>query len=83
MYSIGIAYVLWFFLGVFGVHRFYLGRTGSGLLWLLTGGLCGVGQLVDLFLIPSLVDEANRRAGQGGGAPVPAGGRPRLPNEDE
>jgi TM2 domain-containing membrane protein YozV len=81
MYSTGIAYLLWFFLGVFGVHRFYLGKTGSGLLWLLTGGLCGIGQVVDLFLIPSMVDEANRQAGHGGSAPV--GPRRRHPNEDE
>jgi hypothetical protein len=57
--SVGIAYVLWLLLGFNGVHRFYCGRIGTGFLWLFTGGLCGIGWLVDLFLVPSLVREAN------------------------
>jgi TM2 domain-containing membrane protein YozV len=57
--SIGIAYVLWFFLGLLGIHRFYLNRVGTGILWLLTGGLLGIGWLVDLFLIPGMVRRAN------------------------
>ena len=52
-------YVLWFFLGVFGVHRFYLGLAGSGCLYAMTGGFCFLGVLLDLFLIPSRVDKAN------------------------
>ncbi|HEY3242135.1 MAG TPA: NINE protein [Phycisphaerae bacterium] len=59
MKSIGVAYVLWFFLGVLGIHRFYLNRVGTGVLWLLTGGLLGIGWLVDLFLIPGMVRQAN------------------------
>lgn len=42
-------YLLWFFLGVFGVHRFYTGRWITGLLWLFTGGLAGVGWVFDAF----------------------------------
>ena len=62
MKAIGIAYMLWLPpLGLLGVHRFYCGRVGTGLLWLLTAGLAGIGWLVDLFLIPGLVREANAR----------------------
>src|SRR5262249_29146937 len=59
MRRIGVAYVLWFFLGVLGIHRFYCGRIGTGILWLLTGGLVGIGWLGDLFLIPDMGRQAN------------------------
>jgi TM2 domain-containing membrane protein YozV len=60
--NVGIAYLLWAlgFMGVCGIQRFYVGRAGSGVLWLLTGGICGFGQFIDLFLIPSMVEERNR-----------------------
>jgi len=45
------ALILCFFLGVLGVHRFYVGKTGSGIVWLFTGGLCGIGALVDFVVI--------------------------------
>jgi len=52
--NVGVAYLLWFasFIGFCGLHRIYTGRVLSGLLWFFTVGLCGFGQLVDLFLIP-------------------------------
>ncbi len=59
MRSIGVAYILWFFFGVLGVHRFYCNRIGTGILWFLTGGLAGIGWLVDIFLIPDMVDQVN------------------------
>ena len=64
MYSTGIAYLLWLIsgFGALGFHRFYLGRFGTGLLYLFTGGLFGLGGLFDLFYIPTMVREANLQA---------------------
>lgn len=60
--EVGWAYLLWlsWFLGIAGVHRFYAGRWATGLLWLFTGGLCGVGQLIDLLFIPRMVEDHNQ-----------------------
>jgi TM2 domain-containing membrane protein YozV len=65
MRSVLVAYILWFFLGLLGVHRFYCGRVVSGLIWFLTGGLLGLGWLIDIFLIPGMVDRANRESIRG------------------
>ncbi|DAC31598.1 MAG TPA: TM2 domain-containing protein [Candidatus Poseidoniaceae archaeon] len=56
-----VAYILWFFLGFFGAHRFYLNQIALGFLYLLTFGLFGLGWFIDLFLIPDLVRQHNRR----------------------
>jgi TM2 domain-containing membrane protein YozV len=70
-----IAYILWFFLGLFGVHRFYLGRIGSGLAMLILHGLSwatfiiligylgfgilGLWWLIDALLIPGMTRSYN------------------------
>jgi len=55
------AYVLWllWLMGLGGIHRIYAGQVIAGLIYLFTWGLFGVGQLVDLVLIPGMVDEQN------------------------
>ena len=70
--SVGAAYLLWFFLGGFGAHRFYLGKVGTGVAQLLLGllgwlplflgwAVLGIWWLVDAFLIPDIVREDNLR----------------------
>lgn len=49
--SKGTAAVLCFFFGFLGIHRFYVGKIGTGFLWLLTLGLFGIGEVVDFIMI--------------------------------
>lgn len=62
--SAPVAYLLWLlcFAGACGIHRLYAGKWISGIIWLLTGGLFLIGQLVDLLLIPGMIDQTNRQA---------------------
>jgi TM2 domain-containing membrane protein YozV len=55
------AFLLWMlgFVGLMGLHRFYVGRFWTGLLWLLTLGLLGIGQLFDLFFLGAMVRDYN------------------------
>ena len=59
-YDYSVAWILQMFLGIFGVHRFYIGKIGTGILWLLTGGLLGLGYLYDFCTLNSQIDERNR-----------------------
>ena len=55
----GLAYALWLFLGLLGVHRFYLDRVWSGAAMLLTGGGVGVWWIVDGILLRDMVARYN------------------------
>lgn len=57
-----VAWVLLTFLGVFGIHRFYLGKWLTGILWLCTGGLFLVGWLYDLWTLNGQVSDYNRQS---------------------
>ena len=55
-----IGYLLWIF-GFLGSHRFYYGKPVTGTIWFFTLGLLFIGWIIDLFLIPGMVEAANRR----------------------
>jgi TM2 domain-containing membrane protein YozV len=52
--------VLLVFLGIFGLHRFYMGKFLTGLLYLLTGGLFLIGVIYDIVTLNEQVSEINR-----------------------
>jgi TM2 domain-containing membrane protein YozV len=78
--SVGLTYLFWAMglFGLNGVHRFYCRKPVSGGIWLMSLGLVGIGQMVDLFLIPSMVEEANRTSPQQGLGPDHAASVPSL-----
>lgn len=53
------AYLLWFFLGVLGGHRFYAGDTIRAIFMLITLGGVGIWALIDVFFIGSRIEEKN------------------------
>ena len=59
-YDYTVAWILLTFLGIFGLHRFYLGKIFTGLIWLFTFGLFGIGWLYDFCTLNEQVDERNR-----------------------
>ncbi len=57
-----VAWLLLTCLGLFGIHRFYMGKVVTGIIWILTGGLLGIGWLYDLWTLNEQVDEINRQS---------------------
>jgi TM2 domain-containing membrane protein YozV len=59
------AYMWWLigFFGCLGFHRFYMGKSATGFLWLCTGGLLGFGAIYDLCTLPFQVRGHNVRHG--------------------
>lgn len=55
-----IGYIIWLF-GFLGAHRFYYGKPISGTIYFFTLGICFIGWIVDLFLIPAMEREADIR----------------------
>ena len=55
-----VAWILLTFLGLFGVHRMYLGKWLTGFLYLLTAGLLGLGYLYDYWTLNGQIDQLNR-----------------------
>lgn len=54
-----IAWILLTFLGFFGIHRFYMGKWVTGILYLLSGGIFGIGYLYDLWTLNTQVSMIN------------------------
>jgi TM2 domain-containing membrane protein YozV len=63
-YDYNVAWILLTFLGIFGGHRFYLGKWLSGLLWLCTGGLLLIGVAYDFWTLNDQVTIRNAAARQ-------------------
>ena len=63
-HSIAVGYAVWLF-GFMGAHRFYFGKTVTGVIWFFTLGLLFIGWIVDLFLIPNMEREADWRYQEG------------------
>ncbi len=54
-----IAWLLLLFVGVLGIHRFYMGKIGTGIIYILSGGLFGIGILYDLWTLNEQINDAN------------------------
>jgi TM2 domain-containing membrane protein YozV len=57
-----VAWILLTFLGLFGVHRMYMGKWVTGVLWLITGGLLGMGYLYDYWTLNDQITVVNASA---------------------
>ncbi len=59
-FSYTVSWVLLTFLGLFGIHRFYLGKWGTGLIYLFTGGLFLVGIIFDYWTLNDQISQENQ-----------------------
>jgi TM2 domain-containing membrane protein YozV len=60
--SYNVSWVLLTFLGLFGIHRFYMEKWFTGIIYLLTGGIFGIGYLYDLWTLNDQVAQINSGA---------------------
>lgn len=67
-YSYTVSWVLLTFLGLFGIHRFYLGKWATGVLYLLTAGVLGIGIVYDFWTLNEQVHLRNAMTTRGVGA---------------
>ena len=63
MKSKGFAYLLWLLsiFGWLGFHHFYLGKFIKGFIWIITGGIFGIGSFIDLFTLGGAVENYNNK----------------------
>lgn len=81
-----VAWGLWLVTGLFGGHRFYMGRTVSGLLMLATGGGGGIWWFIDAFFVNRMVQDHNERQAERervGLPPVEMDFMPAIPTDEE
>ncbi len=57
-----VAWILLTFLGLFGIHRFYMGKWLTGIVYLISGGIFGIGYLYDLWTLNDQVSLINSRS---------------------
>ncbi len=77
-----IILLLWLFTGVFGGHRFYLERPGTGILMFVTGGGSMIWWIIDLFLLKGMIQEFNEEQDRRQLAGLPAVGWEFIPSVD-
>ena len=64
MINYDLSWILLTFLGWLGIHRFYMGKIFTGILYLLSAGLLGVGILWDFLTLNEQISEVNTERGQ-------------------
>jgi Predicted membrane protein len=57
-----VAWLLLMFLGLLGIHRFYLGKWVTGIIYLISGGLLGIGWLYDLCTLNQQISDLNMKS---------------------
>ncbi len=58
--NFSVAWILLTFLGLFGIHRLYMGKWFSGIIYLLTAGIFGIGYLYDFWTLNDQITVINR-----------------------